>query len=35
MLALAGIGANAPKVKARAGRIFTDLFSCHFFMAQM
>jgi hypothetical protein len=35
MLALAGIGAKTPKVKARAGRIFTVLFGCHFFMAQM
>jgi hypothetical protein len=35
MLALAGIGANSPKVIARAGSSFTVLFGCHFFMAQM
>jgi hypothetical protein len=35
MLALAGIGTKTPKVKARAGRIFIDLFDCHVFMAQM
>jgi hypothetical protein len=35
MLALAGIGANAPKVRARAGISFTVLFGCHIFMAQM
>jgi hypothetical protein len=35
MLALAGNGANTPKVIARAGSSFTILFGCHFFMAQM
>jgi hypothetical protein len=35
MLALAGIGAKTPNVKARAERIFIILFSCHVFMAQM
>jgi hypothetical protein len=35
MLALAGNGANAPKVIARAGSSFTVLFGCHIFMGQM
>jgi hypothetical protein len=35
MLALAGIGAKAPKVKARAERNCIVLFGRHFFMAQM
>jgi hypothetical protein len=35
MLALAGIGASAPKVSARAGSSFTILFGRNFFMAQM
>jgi hypothetical protein len=35
MLALAGIGANTPKVSARAGSNFNALFGCHIFMAQM
>jgi hypothetical protein len=34
MLAVAGIGAKTPKVKASAGIIFIDLFGRHIFMAQ-
>jgi hypothetical protein len=35
MLALAGIGARDPKVKARTGRNLNSFVGCHFFMAQM
>jgi hypothetical protein len=35
MLALAGIGDNAPKVNARAGSSFAVLFGCHVFISQM
>jgi hypothetical protein len=35
MLALAGIGTTAPKVKARTGSNLDNFDGCHFFMAQM